>query len=70
MQWKFWQKQGAVPVSPKVRILLAKDRGVSEESAGKLRMIEEHGEFAGRSVTFFRVFAPEAVARAHVEPRR
>lgn len=70
MTWKFWQKPGVVPVSPKVRVLLAKDRGVSEDSAAKLRMIEEHGQYDRRSVTFFRVFDPEVVGRANVKPHR
>jgi hypothetical protein len=70
MTWKFWQKPGVVPVSTKVRVLLAKDRGVSEDGAAKLRMIEEPGQYDRRSVTYFRVFDPEVVGRANVKPRR
>jgi hypothetical protein len=70
MTWKFWQKPGVGPVSTKVRVLLAKDRGVSEDSVAKLRMIEEQGQYDRRSVTFFRVFDPEVVGRANVTPRR
>jgi hypothetical protein len=61
---------GVVPVSATVRILLAKDRGVSEIDSATLRMIVERGHYADRSVTYFRVFDPEAAARAKVEPRR
>jgi hypothetical protein len=70
MQWRFWQKPGVVPVSAKVRGLLAKDRGVSEDGSAKLRMIAEHGHYADRPVTYFRVFDPEVAARAKVQPRR
>lgn len=66
----FWQRPGVVPVSATVRILLAKDRGVGEIDSAKLRMIVERGHYADRSVTYFRVFDPEAAARAKVEPRR
>jgi len=70
MMWKFWQKPGVVPVSTKVRVLLVKDRGVSEDNATKLRMIEESGHYDGRSVTYFRIFDPEVAGRAKVKPHR
>jgi hypothetical protein len=66
----FWQRPGVVPVSTKVRSLLARERGVSESDSAKLRMIEERGHYADRPVTYFRVFDPEAAARAKVVPRR
>jgi hypothetical protein len=67
--WKFWQKTGALPVSPRLRSLLVDKRGVTEEGSTTLRMIEQRGQYAGRSVTFFRVFNPETAARANVVPR-
>ena len=70
MTWKFWQKTATVPVSPQVRAHLSTDRGVSENDSARWRMILEHGQYAGRSVTYYRVFDPEAAARANVEPRR
>jgi erythromycin esterase-like protein len=66
----FWQRAGVVPVSTKVRSLLAEKRGVSEDGSGKLRMIEEVGRYADRPVTYFRVFDPETAARAKVVPHR
>jgi hypothetical protein len=65
--WKFWQKPTTMPLSDKVRLLLAKDRGVSEASAATLRMIQERGHYSDRPVTYFRVFDPTAVARAGSE---
>src|SRR5215472_1963998 len=66
----FWQRPGVVPVPTTVRSVLARERGVSAEGAAKLRMIEEGGRYADRPVTYFRVFDPEAAARAKVAPRR
>jgi hypothetical protein len=66
----FWQRPGVVPVSTTVRSVLARERGVSAEGAAKLRMLEERGGYAGRPVTYFRVFDPETAARAKVVPRR
>jgi erythromycin esterase-like protein len=64
----FWQRAGVVPVSLKVRSLLAEKRGVTDDGSGKLRMIEEGGRYADRPVTYFRVFDPETAARAKVVP--
>jgi hypothetical protein len=66
----FWQRPRVVPVSTKVRMLLAQERGVKQDDSAKLRMIEDHGHYADRSVTFFRVFDPETAARAKVVPQR
>ena len=68
--WKFWQTSAVVPLSPKVRIRLASERGVSEDGSAKLRMIERRGHYADRPVTYFRVFDPAILARHGVEARR
>jgi hypothetical protein len=68
--WKFWQTSAVVPVSAKVRFLLASERGVGEDGSSKLRMIERRGHYADRPVTYFRVFDPAILARNGVELRR
>jgi hypothetical protein len=66
--WKFWQKLPlTIPLSDTVRLLLAKERGVSEASAATLRMIEERGHYSDRAVTYFRAFGPGTAARAGSE---
>lgn len=69
MNWRFWEKPGVVPVSARVRSALMRERGLTEDGAARLRMVEEGGHFADRSVTYFRVFNPETAARANVAPR-
>lgn len=61
--WKFWQKPAPMPLSEKVRLHLTRERGVTAEAAAPLRMMEQHGRYSGRKVTYFRVFDP-TIARA------
>ena len=68
--WKFWQKPAAAPLSEKVQRHLVKERGLSDEAAASLRMMEQHGRYSGRKVTYFRVFDPAAVQAAGVDLRR
>ena len=57
--WPFASaKSIAMPLSEAIQLSLSKDRGVSPDVAVVLRMIEERGDYAGRPVTYFRVFDP------------
>lgn len=64
--WKFWQKEQAtsMPVSEKLRLHLATERGLSSAAVASLRMIEQRGRYSGRKVTYFRIFDPIAVKAA------
>ena len=70
MQWRFWQSPGVEPLSAKVRFILIRERGLSEDGTARLRMLSERGHYSDRPVTRFRVFDPEIAARANVAPRR
>ncbi len=56
--WPFGQKSVVVPVSENVRLSLLKQRGMSDTGVASLRMVQERGNYAGRPVTYFRVFDP------------
>src|SRR5579883_2074989 len=66
----FWQRPAVGPVSRQVTDLLIKERGMSLGDGWKLRMAEESGMFAGRPVTFFRVFSPAAARAAGITVQR
>lgn len=68
--WKFWRRSPVMPVSERVRHLLAQERGVREQDAVPLRMLEERGHYAGRAVRFFKVFDPATVAAEGAGLRR
>lgn len=66
--WKFWQTPPlAAPLSAPVRRRLVEDRGLGAQAAASLRMLTRRGTYADRTVTYFRVIDPAAVARAGVE---
>jgi hypothetical protein len=66
----FWQQRSAGPLSAAVTALLMREPGASPEDMSALRMIEERGHYAGRSVTYFRVFNPATALSAGVVVRR
>ena len=57
----FWQERSAAPLSGPVAARLAHEPGLGARDTSGLRMIEESGKYAGRSVMYFRVFDPAAV---------
>jgi hypothetical protein len=66
----FWQKRSAGPVSAPVAARLVQDGGASGLETSALRMIEEPGQYAGRSVMYFRVFDPATAVSAGVTVRQ
>jgi len=56
--WKFWQKPIAMPLSDSMTLYLGKERGLSQQNATPLRVLEQRGRYSGRKVNFFRVFDP------------
>lgn len=68
--WPFAHKAVVVPLSENLQLSLAKERGVSSNAGATLRMVEERGNYAGRSVTYFRVFDPGNVKWGSAELRR
>ena len=56
--WKFWAKPKAEGIPAVVRTSLAAERGLDAAAVGKLRMLQEHGVYSGRKVTYFRLFDP------------
>jgi uncharacterized membrane protein YeaQ/YmgE (transglycosylase-associated protein family) len=60
--WKVWQKTPDGRLSDPLMQRLATERGVSAQDAGQLRMKQQRGEYAGRTVTYFQVFDPNAAA--------
>jgi len=67
--WGFKQKPAAVALSRKLTLHLGKECGLSGEAAAALRMMEEHGHYVGRKVTFFRVFDPATAEAAGISLR-
>ena len=68
--WPFGNKQIVVQLPENLRMSLTKDRGVSSDAGLLLRMVEEQGNYAGRKVTYFRVFDPGNTKWGTSEPRR
>jgi hypothetical protein len=68
--WRFWPKAGPTLLTEPVRRELAKERGVSVERAGGLRMLTERGTYVDQAVTYFLVFNPTPVVGTSAEPRR
>src|SRR5713226_3886849 len=68
--WPFGSKLADMPLSDKVRGCLVKERGLSDDAAASLRMVEERGHYADRSVTYFRVFDPGNAKWGSAELRR
>lgn len=56
--WKFWQKPAAMPLSDTMTLYLGKERGLNQQNAASLRVLEQRGRYSGRMVNFFRVFDP------------
>jgi hypothetical protein len=65
----FCHKPTAGPLSATVTAPLIKEPGASVEGTAALRMIEERGSYAGRPVTYFRVFDPARALAAGVAVR-
>jgi|ERR1035437_3771533 hypothetical protein len=69
--WPFASaKPVVVPLSEPIQLSLSKDRGISPDVAVALRMVEERGNYAGRQVTYFRVFDPGNTKWGTSEVRR
>ena len=68
--WPFAHKPIVVQLPANLRLSLTKDRGISADAGALLRMVEERGNYAGRPVTYFRVFDPENTKWGNSEPRR
>jgi erythromycin esterase-like protein len=68
--WKFWQRPIVVPLAQQLQSRLVQDRGLSDQAVAGLRMVNRRGQYADRSVTFFRVIDPEAVRLAGLDLRR
>ena len=65
---KFWQRDGeGQALSKSMRTILATERGLKDEAAASLLMVEQKGHYSGRKVTFFRVFAPDTVKAAGIK---
>jgi len=58
---KFWRPDSVVSLPEAVRQRLAKDRGLNAEDGGRFRMLQERGQYTGRTVTYFQVFDPASV---------
>lgn len=56
--WKFWRTVTVIPLPESLRLRLAKERGVGDQTAAALRMMQEPGRYSGRKVTYFQVFDP------------
>jgi hypothetical protein len=65
----FWQKATASALPMAMATLLMKERGMSAEQTGALRIVEKSGTYAGRSVTYFRVFNPGSAQLAGLTVR-
>lgn len=65
--WKFWQKPSAMPLSDNMTLYLEKERGLNQQSATSLRVLEQRGRYSGRKVNFFRVFDPATANAAGIE---
>ncbi|MSQ28633.1 MAG: hypothetical protein EXR51_10950 [Dehalococcoidia bacterium] len=50
------------PLTQVVRVVLLQERGLTDVAAVPLRMVLQKGRYAGRNVTYFRVFDPAAPA--------
>jgi hypothetical protein len=59
-----------MPLSISVQRSLIKERSLQSDDMIPLRMLEERGQYAGRPVTYFRVFDPTNAKWAGVELRR
>ena len=62
----FWQKPSVGPLSATVTDALINRRGLRQEDTTLLRMVEEKGTYAGRPVTYFRVFNPASLRAAGI----
>jgi hypothetical protein len=62
--WQCWQRPAVVPLAESLRRRTVTDRGLSDQAAASLRMVNRRGQYADRTVTFVRVADPEAVRRA------
>ena len=57
-QLTFWKTDRVGPLSEPVRLRLAAERGLGAQGAAPLRMMQQDGRYADRSVTYFQVFDP------------
>mgnify|MGYP001587235283 FL=1 len=60
--WNWMDRSEVRPLTNVVRGVLLQERGLSGVAAGPLRMALKKGRYAGRDVTYFRVFDPAAQA--------
>src|SRR6266567_4548970 len=70
LMWPFTSKPVDVPITDKIRLSLTNERGVSSDAGATLRMVEEPGNYAGRRVTYFRIFDPTNAKWGSSELRR
>ena len=68
--WRFWNKASVAPLTEPLRVRLAAERGVGAQTASGLRMLQERGSYAGRSVTYFHVFDPATAGPLSANLRR
>jgi len=67
--WPFAHKSVVMILSKDIRSSLIADRGIRDEIADSLRMVEDRGQYAGRPVTYFRVYDPDNAKWGTSEPR-
>lgn len=67
--WNWMNRSEVRPLSEVVRRILLRERGLNEVSAGGLRMALKKGLYAGRQVTYFRVFDPAALLATGQAPQ-
>lgn len=67
--WKFWQRPTSMPLSDSMTLYLGKERGLNQQNAASLRVLEQHGRYSGRKVNFFRVFDPATGNAGGIEVR-
>ena len=59
--WRFWQTPSTQPLTDQVRRALMDERGLTALAATLLKMVTRRGQYAGRTVSYFRVFDPRAM---------
>ena len=67
--WPFARRSVVLILSKESRSSLIADRGIRDETADSLRIVEERGQYAGRPVTYFRVYDPGHTKWGSAEPR-
>jgi hypothetical protein len=67
--WPFAHKSVVMNLSKDIRSSLIAERGIRDETIDSLRMVEDRGQYAGRPVTYFRVYDPDNAKWGTSEPR-